>query len=106
MLSSRALNLIRGSPLREAVHCMQPTPSSERDHWDAQGRSVAHMMSKRLLLALPLSLALAVPVMAQSPRPAVEMPPPGTVVVMLYVYDGVSMLPAGTGVVPPIACAP
>lgn len=60
---------------------------------------------KKFLALVIGGLLIAAPVVAQSGP--VEMPVPGTVVVMAGVYDGVDIIPVEQYIiVPPIACDP
>ena len=60
---------------------------------------------KKIMAFVIAALLVAAPVVAQSDP--VEMPVPGTVVIMAGVYDGVDIIPVEQYIiVPPIACDP
>ena len=63
-------------------------------------RRLAAALAAALLLALPASAATPTP----APRP--DVPPAGTVVVVVFQSDGMSVMPVAQGTVPPLACLP
>ena len=60
----------------------------------------------RTVAILAALLLAAVPAAAAAPSPAPVLPPPGTVLVQVWVWDGLAALPGGQLLVAPVACAP
>lgn len=58
----------------------------------------------RIAAVLAALLLLATPALAATPTATI--PPAGSVVVVVLQSDGLALLPFGTGIVPPLACAP
>lgn len=59
---------------------------------------------RRLIAAIAVLTLAAVPVAAATPAPVT--PPAGAVVVVVGISDGMTVLPVGQAVVPPLACDP
>ena len=62
------------------------------------------MITRRRLAPLAILVAavlLALPATAQEP-----LPPAGSVVVVVAMSDGLTLIPVGQAVVPPLACLP
>lgn len=59
---------------------------------------------KKIAALIVAALLVSVPVMAQT---GPETPPPGTVIVMAGMYDGVDIIPVEEYIIiPPMACDP
>ena len=59
-------------------------------------------MTRRIVAVAIVLLLLALPATAQAPT----VPPAGAVVIIVGVSDGLTVLPFGQAVVPPLACLP